>query len=90
MNRIHVIHESEDHKTITEQEEIRSQIVIKEMSLFEATKKGSNNLEKTAPCLNYNQVRINGTREGFFRHGTICPKTQKQTEWWKYALIFVC
>jgi len=44
-NRIHVILESEDHKTITEQEEIRSQIVKKEMSLFAATKKGSNNLK---------------------------------------------
>jgi len=44
--RIHVILESEDHKTIPEQEEILSQIVKKEMSLFEATKKRSNNLEK--------------------------------------------
>jgi len=43
---IHIIHESEDHKTIPAQEEIRSQIVIKEMSLFEATKKRSSNLEK--------------------------------------------
>ena len=42
---IHVILESEDHKTIPEQEEIRSQIVKKEMSLFEATKKRSNNLK---------------------------------------------
>jgi len=42
---IHVIHESEDHKTIPAQEEIRSQIVKKELSLFEATKKRSNNLE---------------------------------------------
>jgi len=41
---IHVIHQLEDHKTIPAQEEIRSQIVIKEMSLFEATKKRSNNL----------------------------------------------
>jgi len=36
-HRIHVIHESEDHKTIPAQEEIRSQILIKEISLFEAT-----------------------------------------------------
>jgi len=43
---IHVIHESEDHKTIPAVEEIRSQIVIKETSLFEATTKRSNNLEK--------------------------------------------
>jgi len=33
-------------KTILAQEEIRSQILMKEMSLFEATKKRSNNLEK--------------------------------------------
>jgi len=45
-HRIHVIHESEDHKTLLAQEEILSQIVQKEMSLFEATKKRSNNLEK--------------------------------------------
>jgi len=44
-HRIHVILESEDHKTNPEQEEIRSQIVKKEMSLFEATKKRSNNLK---------------------------------------------
>jgi len=45
-HRIQVTHESEDHKTIPAQEEILSQIVKKEMSLFEATKKRSNNLEK--------------------------------------------
>jgi len=45
-HRIHVIHDGEDHKTIPVQEEILSQIVKKEMSLFEATKKRSNNLEK--------------------------------------------
>ena len=42
---------------------------------------------KTVPCLNYNQAQISGTREGFFSHCTICHKTQKQTEWWKCALI---
>jgi len=42
----HRIHEGENHKTILTQEEIQSQIVIKEMSLFEATGKRSNNLEK--------------------------------------------
>jgi len=36
----------EDHKTIQAQEEIGSQIVNKERSLFEATKRRSNNLEK--------------------------------------------
>ena len=41
---------SEDHKTITAQEEIRSQTVIKEMSLSEATKR-SNNLEKLYQAL---------------------------------------
>jgi len=57
-HRIHVILESEGHKTIPEQEEIRSQIVKKEMSLFEATKKRSNNLKtlfhalsSVFPCL---------------------------------------
>jgi len=35
------IQEGENHKTIPAQEEIRSQIVIKEMSLFETTKKRS-------------------------------------------------
>jgi len=42
----HRIYESEDHKTIRAQEAIRSQIVINDMSLFEATKQGSNNLKK--------------------------------------------
>jgi len=45
-HRIRVIHEGEDHKTIQAQEEIRSRIVKKERSLFEATKKRSNDLEK--------------------------------------------
>ena len=45
-HRILVINENEDHKTIPAQEEILSQIVKKEMSTFEATKKRSNNLEK--------------------------------------------
>jgi len=45
-NRIQAFLESEDHNIIPGQEEIRSQIVIKEMSLFEATNKISNHLEK--------------------------------------------
>ena len=45
-HRIHVILENEDHKTIPVQAEIRSQSVIKEMSLFEASKKRPDNLEK--------------------------------------------
>jgi len=60
---------SENHKTIPVQEEIRSQIVKKEMNLFEAIKKRSNNpnnLKKTVPCLNYNQAQISGTR-GLFQ-----------------------
>jgi len=44
----HRIHEDENHKTIPAQEEIRSQIVIKEMSLFEAAKKRSKINLKTA------------------------------------------
>jgi len=72
-HKIHVILESEDHKTIPEQEEIRSQIV-KEMSLFEATEKRSNNLKKTVPSLKYNQAQISGTRKGFFSHGLFVTK----------------
>ena len=45
-HKIHVINESEDRKTIPAQKEILSQILNKEMSLFDATKKRSNNLEK--------------------------------------------
>jgi len=45
-SRIHVILESEDHKTVRAQEEIRSQIAKNEINLFQATKKRSNNLEK--------------------------------------------
>ena len=45
-HRIYVAHESGDHKTIPAQEDILSQIVKKEISPFEATKKRSNNLEK--------------------------------------------
>jgi len=55
--RIYVILESEDHKTIPAQEVIGLQIVIKEISLFEATKKRSNNLEKL--CLAF--ITINPT-----------------------------
>jgi len=45
-HRIHVIFESKDHKTTPAQEEIRSQMVVKKMSLFDVTKKRSNSLEK--------------------------------------------
>jgi len=45
MHRIYVIHESEDHKIVLAQQEIRSQIVIKVMSLFEAAKRGLISLE---------------------------------------------
>ena len=54
-HRIHVILDSEDHKTIPAQEEIRSQIMIKEMCLFEAAKKRSNNLEKLYIALHTNK-----------------------------------
>jgi len=50
-HRIHVILESEDHKTILAHEGFRSQIVIKEMGLFEATKKRLNNLENLCHAL---------------------------------------
>ena len=42
---------------------------------------------KTVQCLNYHQAHTSGTREGFFSHGAICRKIQKQTKWWKCALI---
>ena len=45
-HRNHVTYKSEEHKSIPAQEEIISQIVKKEMSLFEATKKRSNTFEK--------------------------------------------
>jgi len=64
--------------------EILSQIVKKEMNLFEVAKKRSNNLEKLFYALitiKPKSAQIIGTREGFFSHGTICHKTQKQTEW---------
>ena len=32
-------------------------------------------------------TKISGIRKGFFSHEIICHKTQKQTEWWKCALI---
>ena len=83
-HRIHVVLEwrpQNYHGTWTE--EIRSQIVIKEMSLFEAIKR-SNNLEK----LYHAVITIEPTSmEDFFGHGAICHKTQKQTEWWECALI---
>jgi len=50
-HRVNVIHESEDHKTIPAQEEILSQIVENEMSLFEATRKRSNILENLIHAL---------------------------------------
>ena len=65
----------------------RSDHKLWKRSLFEATKKRSNNLLQNVSCLNYNQAQISGTRKGFYNHGTICHKTQKQTEWWKCALI---
>ena len=45
-HRFNVIHESEDHKTIPAHEKILTQIVKKEISIFEATKKRSNKFEK--------------------------------------------
>ena len=82
-HRIHVIHEGEDNKNIAAQEEIRSQIVKTKMTIFEVTKKRSNNLEKLFHALitiKPKSAQISGTREGVFSHGTICHKTQKHTE----------
>jgi len=79
-HRIHAILESEDHKLyIPAQEEIRSQIVIKEMSLFEATKKRSNKLEE----LHHALITIKSTSvepERAVSAMRICHKTQKQAE----------
>ena len=80
---IYVIHESEDHETIPAQEEILSQIVKKEMNIFDPTKKRSKKLEKlfhASTTIGPKSAQISGTRKGFFSHGAICHKTQKQTE----------
>ena len=85
-HRIHVTHESEDNKTIPAQEEILSQIVKNEMSLFEAaTKKRSNNLEKLFQALITINPKPVDSERAFSATG-LCQKTQKQTEWWKCAL----
>jgi len=76
-HRIHVIHESEDHKTIPAQKEIRSQIVMKEMSLFKAAKKRSNNPEKLYHALI--TANIIGTR-GIFQPRGYLSQTHKHTE----------
>jgi len=73
-----VILESECHKAIPAQEVIRSQIAKEDMSLFAATKKRSNDLEKTVPCLNYNQAQIIGTREGFSATGLLVTKLRNR------------
>jgi len=44
-HRIHVTHANENYKNIPAQQEIRSQIVKKEICLFEATKGGPLNLK---------------------------------------------
>ena len=48
------------------------------MSPFEATKEWYNNLEKTVPCLNYNQAQISGTREGFSATGLFVTKLRNR------------
>jgi len=74
----HRIHENEDDKTIPAQKEIRSQIVKKEMSLFEPTKKRSNKLKLHHALITIKPISVQP--EGFFSHGTICHKAQRQTE----------
>jgi len=49
------------NKTVTVQEEIRSQIVKKKMNLFEATKKRSNSLKKLFHTLITIKPNYNGT-----------------------------
>ena len=70
--------ESENHEceAISAQEESRSQIVKKEMSLFEATKKRPENLEAVSRIAN-NQAHISRARKGFFSYGTICHEIEK-------------
>jgi len=77
-DRIHVILESEDQKTIRAQEEIRSQIVKKEMSLFEATKKRSNNREKIVPCLNTIKPKPVGPERAFSATGLFVIKIRNR------------
>jgi len=89
-HRIHVILESEDHKTIPEQKEIRSQIVKKEMSVFEATKKRSKNVKKKLfHALITIKAKSLEPQRAFSATGLFVT-TQKQTEWWKRALIVMC
>jgi len=78
---IHIIHESEDHKTIPAQVDILSQIVKKEMNVFEATKKRSNNLEKLFHALitiKPKSAQINGTRVGFSGTGLFVTKLRNR------------
>jgi len=84
---IHVTHEGEDHETIPAQEEILSQIVEKEMSLFEATKKRSNNLEKLFHAL-ITIMPKSVEPEGFFSAtGLFVTKLRNRLNDWKCALI---
>jgi len=80
-HRVQVILESEEHKTVPAQEEIRSQIVKKETRVFEVAKKRSNNLK----CLKSSPNQWN--QRGLFQSRDYFRKTQKQTEWWKCVLI---
>jgi len=80
-HRIQVILESEDRNTIPAQEETRSQIVIKETRLFEATKKRSNNLAKLYRALLAHKRTSVEPERASSAIGLICHKTQKLTEW---------
>ena len=85
--RIHVTHASEDHKTIPAQEEILSQIVEKEMSLFEATKKRSNNLEKLFHAL-ITIMPKSVEPEGFFQP-LVYLSQNSETDWMIESVLWL-
>ena len=74
----HIIDEGEDHKTIQAQEEIRSQCVIKEMSLFEATKKKPDNLEKLFYALTTIKPKLVETERAFSATGLFVTKLRNR------------
>jgi len=56
---------------------------------FEATKKRSNNLKKLFHAVITIKPKSVEPERAFFSRGAICNKIQKQTEWWKCALIVI-
>jgi len=78
-HRIHVTHESEDHKTILlAQEEIQQQVVKKAMSFFEATKKRSNILEKLFQALITFKAKSVESEKAFSTSGLFVTKLRNR------------